>query len=481
MPVAHGTELHIYYVVDTDTGAERRSRIYGRMVPHMETEKNPYDVAIIGAGASGTALFYALAKYTNIPSAVLIEKHDRPGQVNSRASNNSQTLHVGDIETNYTLQKVQQVRPASLMVREYVNSLSETDRQRILFTVPKMVLAVGEEEVSFLEKRYEEISNLFPDLKKLSKDEIAEVEPALTRGRSSETPLLALSTEEGYAVNFEELSQSFVSEAKKVQSGFDVLYGGAVTEIRKEKGMYIIVMEGRAPVRARAVVVDADSYSLFFAKQLGYGSNFSLIPIAGSFYFSKKILNGKVYTVQEPLLPFAAVHGDPDVCVPGVTRWGPTARFFPVLESRNMKTMVDYLRCSGLSKLRTWISFFKILLEPIRFKYLLENMLYELPWVGKRMLVRNVRKIVPLMRASDLKKATGYGGMRLQRVDTNTHELQLGEGKIIGDNIIFNMTPSPGASVCLYNALCDAERVVSFLGDTAVFEKTKMQQDLRAA
>ena len=228
------------------------------------------------------------------------------------------------------------------------------------------------------------------------------------------------------------------------------------------------------------MVVDADSYSLYFAKQLGYGKQFSLIPIAGSFYFSKKILNGKVYTVQEPLLPFAAVHGDPDVCVPNVTRWGPTARFFPVLESRNLKTMIDYVRSSGLGRARTWVSFFTILLEPIRFKYLLTNMLYELPWLGKRMLVKNVQKIIPEMCACDLQKAKGYGGMRLQRVDTTTHELQLGEGKIIGDNIIFNMTPSPGASVCLYNAMRDAEHVVSFLGENVQFDKARMQNDFGA-
>ncbi len=224
--------------------------------------------------------------------------------------------------------------------------------------------------------------------------------------------------------------------------------------------------------------VDADSYSLYFAKQLGYGKNYSLIPIAGSFYFSKKILNGKVYTVQEPLLPFAAVHGDPDVRVPGMTRWGPTARFFPVLESGNKKTMRHYAQSSGLGRLNTWKSFAKILLEPVRLKYLLENMLYEIPWAGKRMLVKNVRKIAPSIRAKDLVKAHGYGGMRLQRVDTDTRELELGEGKILGDNIIFNMTPSPGASVCLYNAMRDAEQVAEFLKGEYVFQKERMQSDL---
>lgn len=51
-----------------------------------------------------------------------------------------------------------------------------------------------------------------------------------------------------------------------------------------------------------------------------------------------------------------------DVRVPDATRWGPTARFHPVLESRNFKTSLDYLRSSGLGNFQTWISFIKRLL-----------------------------------------------------------------------------------------------------------------------
>ena len=445
----------------------------------MNTE-SLYEVAIIGGGASGTSLLYTLAKYTDIPRVVLIEKYDRPGQVNSRASNNSQTLHVGDIETNYPLQKVREVRPAAMMLAEYAKSLPEAEQKEILFTVPKMVLGVGAFEVAMLEERYKEIAGIFPDLKKLSRDEIAVVEPYVVKGRDPKVPLLALATEEGYAVDYERLSQSFVDGALGMRPEYEARYNSQVVRIRKTTDGYMIEIKGQKPVHARSVVVDADSYSLYFAKQLGYGKQYSLIPIAGSFYFSKKVLNGKVYTVQEPLLPFAAVHGDPDVCVPDVTRWGPTARFYPVLESRNNKTMKHYARSSGLERGRTWISFLRILLEPIRSKYLLENMCYELPVLGKRMLVKNIQKIAPSIRASDIRKAHGYGGMRLQRVDTDTHELKLGEGKILGDNIIFNMTPSPGASVCLYNAMRDAEQVALFLRGEYVFRKDEMQKELGA-
>ena len=445
----------------------------------MQNQKK-YDVVIIGAGASGSALAYTISKYTNIKRVAILEKYDKPGQVNSRTSNNSQTLHVGDIETNYTVEKVKQVYPAAMMVVHYGEMLTPSERNKFLFPTSKMVLAVGKDEVATLEKRFDDLRPIFPNLKKLHRDEIAQVEPAVVLGRDEKIPILALHTTSGYAVDFETLSQSLITNSKINNPDIDVLFSHEVSKISKLKNNqgYHLELKNGASIETRILVVNADSYSLFLAHQVDYGKEFSLIPIAGSFYFSKKILNGKVYTAQEPKLPFAAVHGDPDIHKSGATRWGPTARFHPVLEARNMKTSIDFFKSSGLWKWKTWASFAKILFDPIRFKYLLENMLYEFPWIGTQMFIKNVRKIVPNMKASDVTYAKGYGGMRLQRVDTTTKELLLGEGKIIGDMAIFNMTPSPGASVCLYNAMRDAETVTKFLGTGFHFDKERMMTDL---
>ncbi len=444
----------------------------------MKHISHHYDVVIIGGGASGTALLYTLAKYTNITNIALVEKYDRPGQVNSKATNNSQTLHVGDIETNYSLEKTRQVLPASMMVVHYANNLPERDRSEIISNVSKMVLGVGVDDVANLEQRYHDLKPLFPAMQKLDRAGIAQVEPHVINGRDKDEPVLGLYSEQGYAVNFEKLSQSFVDQSLLIKPSIDIYYGNNVTKLSKTHHGYELKVEGKKSIYAKIVIVNADSYSLMLAKQLGYGKHYSLIPIAGTFYFSKKLLNGKVYTVQEPKLPFAAVHGDPDMLAEGKTRWGPTARFHPVLESRNFKTSLHYFKSSGLHKSNTWKSFFKILLDPVRFKYLLENMLYELPFVGDHLFIKNVRKIIPNIKRSDVEKATGFGGMRLQRVDTDTQELQLGEGKIIGDNILFNMTPSPGASVCLYNAMRDVDHIMKFSNYAFSFAKERMHHDL---
>ena len=439
-----------------------------------------HDVIIIGGGASGSSLLYTLSKYTNIKDCVLIEKYDKPGQVNSKACNNSQTLHVGDIETNYNFEKVSHVHPASMMVVQYVRSLSELDQADILQNVSKMVLGVGVEEIQLLERRYEELLPLFPKLELRYDQAVGQIEPAVWEGREGER-IVALCNPDGYAVNFEKLAQSFIRQACKSNSSIRVMYNSTVTHIEKIDYGFRVVLENGEKLETKVLVIDADSYSLYFAKQLGYGKEFSLIPIGGTFYFSRNFLKGKVYTVQDPELPFAAVHGDPDLEVAGKTRFGPTAKFYPVLESRNGKTFWDYLRSSGLQYLRTWISFFVILLSPKRFGFLFKNMLYSLPVIGKILFAATARKIVPNIKTSDLTEAKGYGGMRLQRVDTNTHQLLLGEGKIVGENgdkLIVNMTPSPGASVALHNASRDAEQLVAFLGSNFTFDKTRMEHDL---
>lgn len=442
----------------------------------MDSKKQQYDVVIVGGGASGTALLYTLSCYTNISHVALIEKYMQVGSVNSNANNNSQTLHVGEIETNYSIDKVRQVYPAAMMVKRYTDTLSAEARGRIIREIQKMVLAVGKHEVSMLEKRYGALREIFPSLQKFESKAISAVEPEVMRGRDPSQPVCALFNPEGYSVNFGLLAASFIEQAKLQRNKPDVMLGTTVTDIVPNTDEYTI-HTNKGLFAARVVVLDTDAYSLGFAKKLGYGKEYSLIPIAGSFYFTPQRLNGKVYRVQDPRMPFAAVHGDPELTKEGLTRWGPTARFYPVLEARRPSTMFSFFASSGFGRLQTWVSFISILLEPVRFWYLLKNFFYDLPIIGKYFLLPQLRLIIPTMKGSELTWARGYGGMRLQRVDTRTHELLLGEGKIIGTNIIFNMTPSPGASVCLYNAMRDAEQIVQFLKEYS-FDKKQMLQDL---
>lgn len=441
-------------------------------------EIKSYDVLIVGGGASGTSLLYALAKYSNIGKLALVEKYSELGAVNSNGRNNSQSLHVGDIEMHYSRAKAASVKPGAMMIPEYLKTLPEKKSAEIMRKVQKMALAVGAQEVSDMKARFEEFDGLFPNQKMIDAKEIAKVEPFIMKGRDVNEPILGLFDPNGHAVNYQKLSESFVEDAVKENSDTNIYLNHEVTNIskNKESGLYEVEVNGDHTFSAKVVIVSADSYSLYFAKKMGYGEEYSLVPVGANFYYTHEVLKGKVYPMQNKKLPFAGVHGDPDLLVPDSTRWGPTAKFLPVLESGKWSTTSDYFKSASLARIPAVSALLKVMLDPARFGYFLKSAAYDIPYIGKRLFVKNVSKIVPSITASDLTLGKGIGGMRLQRVNVKNKTLEMGEGKIIGDNIIFNMTPSPGASVCLFNAMKDGETVAAMI-DGARFNAQDMKRD----
>jgi len=106
------------------------------------------------------------------------------------------------------------------------------------------------------------------------------------------------------------------------------------------------------------------------------------------------------------------------------------------------------------------------------------NFLYDLPYIGKRLFIKEVRKIVPLLKLEELKFAKGIGGTRPQIVNNTTRKLEMGEAKIVGEKIIFNITPSPGASTCLGNAFEDTTKLMGFLDNRFRFNSEQFEKDL---
>ena len=285
-----------------------------------------YDVLIVGGGVVGTALLYTLSKYTDIKYIGLIEKYSDLGMVNSAATKNSQTLHFGDIETNYSFEKAKSVKLYADMVMKYLENEKKSDYEQKLFSkYSKMVLAVGKSQVDDLGKRFLTFSQLFPKLRVIAREEIGKIEPRIVEGRDPDQEILALVTEDGYTVDFKKLCHSFVDNAKKGNPEISIHLSTKLLKIVKGKDYYTIKTD-KGEIQAKTVAIAAGGHSLLIAKSLGYGKNLSVLSMAGSFYTAPKVLNGKVYTIQVAKLPFAAIHGDPEVHNEKITRFGPTAK-----------------------------------------------------------------------------------------------------------------------------------------------------------
>ncbi len=506
---------------------------HGRGEPSPEEQRT--DVLIVGGGVCGAALLFELARYTDLAHLTLVERYGRLAAVNSCVTNNSQTIHVGDIETNYTLAKALTVKRTAEMICHYGELLDPDQRGRCIFRTPKMVLAVGEQECQGLRRRFELFSPHFPAMELLEKEQIAAWEPhvAMVDGQLRPEPLLAIGIRNSdTAVDYGALTESFVDQARAALSTtperqLDLLLNTAVARITPEGDTFLVELEdgpellgrdatadttaaangrgaarnganavgggngsagghrsaeghptGSGPrrLRARHVVVCAGAHSLLLAQRMGFGLEYSCLPVAGSFYFTPDLLRGKVYTVQNDKLPFAAIHGDPDVRSAGLTRFGPTALLLPRLERYNRATFWEFLEVLRLDwdVLMVFLQLFAV--ADIR-NYILRNLLFEVPGLRLRLFLADARKIVPGLKLEQLRFAEGYGGVRPQLIDRKQRKLMLGEVRIEAmPGLSFNVTPSPGGTCCLGNAARDVETIAARLG--CRFDRERLEQEL---
>jgi len=182
--------------------------------------------------------------------------------------------------------------------------------KKIFSKYSKMVLAVGANQVKELKQRYPAFSELFPKLRMIERDEIGKIEPRVLEGRDPGQEILALVTEDGYTVDYKRLCHSFVDNALMKNPELDIHLDTKLLKISKNEDQYSVVTS-KGEFRSSVVIIAAGGHSLMIAKSLGYGKNLAVLSMAGSFYTAPKVLNGKVYTIQVPKLPFAAIHGDP--------------------------------------------------------------------------------------------------------------------------------------------------------------------------
>jgi malate dehydrogenase (quinone) len=109
--------------------------------------------------------------------------------------------------------------------------------------------------------------------------------------------------------------------------------------------------------------------------------------------------------------------------------------------------------------------------------YIFKNLLFEVPWLRRRLFLADARKIVPSMELGDLSFAEGYGGVRPQLIDKANRKLMLGEVSIAArPGLVFNVTPSPGGTCCLGNGARDVAAIAERLG--CRFDRDRLAREL---
>jgi len=431
------------------------------------SEEKIYDVIIIGAWVSGAAQFYSFAKHSDISSVALIEKHQEAWMVNSLPTNNSQTLHEWDIETNYDYDKAKSVQKKAKYTRDYV---LEKNNPELSLQGPKMILWVGDEQVDFLEQRFEKFKDLYPSLEKLEWDVLKNKEPGIFTWRKDGEKIMWLYNPDGLTVNYSRLAQELISDAVEIaekdsKKEYETYFDTAVIDLQKKWDYYEVTTKDGV-MKAKYVSVCAWAHSMYFAKKAGIkeAKHLSLLCVAWNFYYTPKYINTKIYTVQDPKLPFAAVHGDPDILHPDKTRFGPTTRMVFMLERHKYNTVWEFFTTMP-PIIGSLIAYIRIMSD---LKFLLyaakHNIAFQMPILWNYLFLKEAQKIIPSLKYSDVKLAKWQGWVRPQIVDTSSKTpLSLWEAKLVWDNIRFNVTPSPGATTCIFNGLSDSKEITEIL------------------
>lgn len=440
-----------------------------------------FQIGIKGLGVVGAALLLILVMWTSFRRIIAFERRSGPGQVNSSPEANSHTAHRARAESNYPLAKALKVDAmANLLlaiIRRYFPNVARK--------MPTNLLGVGEKEVAAFRKLFAERSPYFPDLRLLERDEIAAIEPALMEGRDPSVPVVSLYSEEGYAVDFERLALAAVAlavrEAERRGKTVVIRYNTEVDHVEHVADGFVL-RAGEERFHVRSLEIASGNASLLTARQLGFGHEYAMISVGGSYYVAECRIAGKVYGYNEEGMQNAAVHVDQDVNRPHLMRFGPTADlppfFLPFLERGSWRSIGEYFKM-GMTDPRSLYAAARATLSWKYLRFGLRSFLYKLPVVGKHIFARlEAQKLIPGIRARDLRLVRGAGGIRGQLVDKTTCTMADLIRIPAPDGMHVNcvMAPSPGATACIANAVDSARNHAQWQGE--VFDEEAMRADL---
>ncbi|MCJ8007154.1 malate:quinone oxidoreductase [Lederbergia wuyishanensis] len=219
----------------------------------MSSRQTKTDVILIGAGIMSATLGTLLKELVPDWDIKVFEKLENPGEESSNEWNNAGTGHAALCELNYTPQKSDgsiditkaiKVNEQFQLSRQFwsylVNSNLISNPHDFIMPIPHMSLVEGEENVSFLKKRFDALSNnpLFQGMEYSDNPEkLKEWIPLIMEGRGSNEPIAATKIDSGTDVNFGALTRMLIKHLKN--QNVEVNYKHNIKNIKRtEDGLW---------------------------------------------------------------------------------------------------------------------------------------------------------------------------------------------------------------------------------------------------
>ncbi|MEU9348737.1 L-2-hydroxyglutarate oxidase [Streptomyces sp. NPDC048278] len=267
-------------------------------------------VGVVGAGIVGLATAREIALRRPGTRVVVLEKEQEVSR--HQTGHNSGVVHAGIYYPPGSLKADLCVRGVSLL-REYCQ-----DRRLPYDEIGKLVVAVREDELGRMANLYERAKhNHVPELRRISKAEIRELEPHVGGIAALHSPRTAIT-------DYPAVARAFAGDV--VDSGGEVRLGFPVTAVTTVPGG-IEVASGPDRVRVDRLVLCAGLQSDSVARLAQDRQEPRIIPFRGEYMLLRPdrthLVRGLVYPVPDPRYPFLGVHFTPRV--DGSVEVGPNA------------------------------------------------------------------------------------------------------------------------------------------------------------
>ncbi|WP_394185164.1 malate:quinone oxidoreductase [Metabacillus halosaccharovorans] len=263
------------------------------------------DVILIGAGMMSATLGTLLKELIPDWEITVFEKLSKAGEESSNEWNNAGTGHAALCELNYTVEKpdgsvdiskainINEQFQVSMQFWSYlVKSKLIQNPEDFIMSLPHMSLVQGEQNVSFLKRRFEALSKnpLFQGME-FSEDpkKLMEWIPLIMQDRSTDEPIAATKIDTGTDVNFGALTRMLFDHLER--KNVEINYKHTVQDIKRtSEGLWELKVQNldSGTVEhhtAKFVFIGGGGGSLHLLQKTGIpeGKHIGGFPVSGLF------------------------------------------------------------------------------------------------------------------------------------------------------------------------------------------------------
>ena len=381
------------------------------------------DISIIGGGIVGLATaMYAKEKYPEKTICVfekenILAKH--------QTGNNSGVIHAG-IYYQPNSQKAKFCWPGSLLLRKFC------DQNEIEYEMcGKLIIATKEDEIERLNNLHERgLKNGVEGLELIDKQKIKEIEPYVEAIKGLWSPNTGI-------IDYKKLTEAYANIFNN--NGGLILKNHELMNI-EENDKSLILETNIGEYETNYLINCSGLFADRVAKMMDLDFDVRIVPFRGEYYTltneSEKMVNGLIYPVPDPDLPFLGVHFTKRIN--GEVEAGPNAVMAYSREGYkkfdiNLKDMYESFSYPGFWKMvkSNWKT----------------GLSEQYRSLNKLKFVKSLQTLIPSISSQDL---TNPGaGVRAQAIDKNGNLLQ--DFSIVKTNNSLHVlsAPSPGATSSL--------------------------------